>query len=68
MLKKTVTALTKEVTNEHHFAIKLAIFDYVLMDAEERKRLNISQAPSRFRYFYIFRCFDLFYIGRYEPN
>ena len=50
MLKKTVTALTKEITDEHRFAIKRAVFDYVLIDDEEKKRLNISQAPPRFRY------------------
>ena len=49
MLKKTVTALTKEIADEHHSAIKRAVFDYVLMDEEERTRLNISRSPPRFK-------------------
>ena len=57
MLKKTVTALTKEISDEHNFAIKTAVFDYLLMDEEERKRLNISQSRPRFRYFFIL-CFS----------
>ena len=49
MLKKTVTALTKEIGEEHHFAIKRAVLNYVLMDEEEKLRLNISLIPSAFK-------------------
>ena len=52
MLKKTVTVLTKEIADEHNLAIKLHVLHYVLMDEEERKRLNISQSRPRFRYFF----------------
>ena len=50
MLKKTVTALIKEISEEHHFAIKRAVLNYVLMDEEEKLRLNISRIPSAFRW------------------
>ena len=62
MLKKTVTALTKEISDEHNFAIKTAVFDYLLMDEEEQKRLNISQSRPRFRYFFLYYAFDAFHL------
>ncbi len=49
MMKKLVTTLTKEVADEHVDAVRHAVVRYVLMDADERKRLNIRRAPKIFR-------------------
>ena len=42
MLKKKVASLDEEVKDDYVEASKKAVLDYLLLDAEEKKRLDIS--------------------------
>ena len=42
MLKKKVASLDEEVKSDYIDASKKAVLDYILLDSEEKKRLEIS--------------------------
>ena len=42
MLKKKVASLDEEVKSDYVEASKKAVMDYILLDSEEKKRLDIS--------------------------
>ena len=42
MLKKKVSSLDEEVKSDYVEASKKAVMDYILLDTEEKKRLEIS--------------------------
>ena len=42
MLKKKVASLDEEVKDDYVEASKKAVLDYLLLDSEEKKRLDIS--------------------------
>ena len=46
MMKKTVTSIKNEIQADYTVAVKKAIVNYVLMDEEERRRVNIESVPS----------------------
>ena len=46
MLKKRVAALDVEVRSDYVTAAKKSVLDYILLDEDERLRLNISVRPS----------------------
>ena len=46
MLKKRVAALDVEVKSDYITAAKKSVLDYILLDEDERLRLNISVRPS----------------------
>ena len=46
MLKKKVSTLDEEVRADYVVAAKKSILDYILLDKEEKERLNISVRPE----------------------
>lgn len=49
MLKSLVKQLTIEISSSHQLALKHAVVQYILMDVEERRRVNIRQPPKRYK-------------------
>ena len=48
MMRKLIGTLTEEVSAEYLSAVKRSVVDYVLLDAGERKRINVHRVPKRF--------------------
>jgi hypothetical protein len=53
MLKKKVASLDEEVKSDYVEASKKAVMDYILLDSEEKKRLDISVIKLIFNILFI---------------
>lgn len=53
-MKEFEPTLIADVTNDYEFSMRKAILDYVLLNFEERRRLNIEWIPRPFVLKYIF--------------
>ncbi len=49
MLKKKVKAIYAEIGEEYNHSEKRSIVAYILMDPDERTRINLPRIPSSFK-------------------